>query len=77
MRGRRLLASGADALGRLRKLFDLIEVHVAVDIGAVGVDHAHVGVVLGHGRQAAELGGDGREFGRRRLFYSATSSETG
>ena len=45
-------------------LVDLIEVHVAVDLGRIGVDHAHVGVVLGHGGHAPELGGDRRQLGR-------------
>src|SRR3989442_9848714 len=33
--------SGAHAPGHVRVLFDLVEVHVAVDAGLVGIDHAH------------------------------------
>ena len=48
--------SGGHGLRRVLVLVDLVEVHVLVDLVARRVEHAHVGLVLGHGREAAELG---------------------
>ena len=54
----------ADRRSNVGVVLDLVEVEVLVHRAAGTREHAHVGHVLGFGRNASELGGDGGQFGR-------------
>lgn len=56
--------SGRHGLRDVLILLDLIEVHVAIDLGALLVDHADVGHVLGLGRDLAQARADRSQLGR-------------
>src|SRR5690606_4838891 len=53
-----------DGVGDFLEVFDLVEVHVAVDLVTMSIDDAHVLQVLLTGRDAAQAGANSGQLGR-------------